>query len=430
MRSSKRLFVYAVALLAVFALIAASCGDDEAESTQPAAQPAPEPAPSPDPAPEPPPPPSPDPAPEPPPAPSPDPAPEPPPPPEPAPEPPPPDPMAECVANAEAAVAAGQQAIPVLGPSRPLDMSALAGKSIWNILIFTNEFTGAVTAGLEEAAAEAGIDVTIFDGQGDPSEWNLGVEQAIAQGADAIILQAVAPGAVSAPLADAADAGIAVVDIFNGSFDQPLPVGVFAHVAPDFRASGELMANWMLADSGCDVRAAIFGIRALPLHDDMMVAAAATIEAACDCKAVLEDVDPTTIGSDFAPNVSAVLGREGDINYLFPVWDGLMPLAKTAAEGFDVKFLGHDGVSSNLDDIRAGGPGAQSATGAFPPNEWIGWALLDQVGRALAGEEALDWVVPHAAIDSSNVGPSNDQLGPYADWANYQDTFREAWGLG
>jgi len=145
---------------------------------------------------------------------------------------------------------------------------------------------------------------------------------------------------------------------------------------------------------------------------------------------VLEDVDPTTIGSDFAPNVSAVLGREGDINYLFPVWDGLMPLAKTAAEGFDVKFLGHDGVSSNLDDIRAGGPGAQSATGAFPPNEWIGWALLDQVGRALAGEEALDWVVPHAAIDSSNVGPSNDQLGPYADWANYQDTFREAWGLG
>ena len=433
MRSSRK-FAYVFAILGVFALMAAACGEDESAGEQPAAQPAPAPEPAPAPVPEPAPPPEPAPAPEPASADEPAAPPEPPPPPEPAPEPEPepepePDPLAQCVADAEAAVAAGQQPIPVKGPSTPLDMSALAGKSIWNILIFTNEFTGAVTAGLEEAAAEAGIDVTIFDGQGDPNEWNLGVEQAIAQGADAIILQAVAPGAVSAPLADAAAAGIAVVDIFNGSFDQPLPPGVFAHVAPDFRASGELMANWMLADSGCDVRAAIFGIRALPLHDDMMVAAEATIEAACDCKAVLEDVDPTTIGSDFAPNVSAVLGREGDINYLFPVWDGLMPLAKTAAEGFDVTFLGHDGVSSNLDDIRAGGPGAQSATGAFPPNEWIGWALLDQVGRALAGEEPLDWVVPHAAIDSGNVGPSNDQLGPYAEWANYRDAFREAWGL-
>ena len=434
MRSSKGLFAYIIAFLAVFALIAASCADDDAETSQPA----PAPAPSPDPAPEPPPPPepapSPDPAPEPPPppepAPSPDPAPEPPPPPEPAPEPPPPDPMAECVADAEAAVAAGQQPIPVKVPSAPLDISALAGKSIWNILVLSNEFTNAVTSGLEEAAAEAGIEVTIFDGQGDPSEWNLGVEQAIAQGADAIILQAVAPGAVSAPLADAAAAGIVIVDIFNGSPDQPLAEGLFAHVTPDFRASGELMANWMLADSGCDVNAAIFGIRALPLHEDMMTSAQATIEGACDCKAVLEDVDPTTIGTDFVPNVSAVLGREGDINYLFPVFDAVVPLAKAATEGYEgVKILGHDGVSSNLDDIRAGGPGAQVADGAFPPNEWIGWALLDQVGRALSGEAALDWTVPHTVVDSGNVGPSNDQLGPYAEWTNFRVGFREAWGL-
>ena len=428
MRSSTRMLVYVVALLGVFALIAAACGDgdDDTASDPPAAPPPPaaEPAPAPEPAPEPAPAEEPAPAPEPPPAPEPAPAEEP--EPEPAAA---PDPNSQCIADAEAAVAAGQQPIPVKGPSAPLDMSALAGKSIWNILIFTNEFTGAVTAGLDEAAAEAGIEVTIFDGQGDPNEWNLGVEQAIAQGADAIILQAVAPGAVSAPLADATDAGIAVVDIFNGSADQPLPAGVFAHVTPDFRASGVLMANWMLADSGCDVRAAIFGIRALPLHEDMMTSAKATIEAACDCKAVLQDVDPTTIGSDFAPNVSAVLGREGDINYLFPVFDGVVPLAKAAAEGFDVKILGHDGVSSNLDDIRSGGEGAQVADGSFPPNEWIGWALLDQVGRALSGEPALDWTVPHTVIDSGNVGPSNDQLGPYADWTDFRDSFREAWGL-
>ena len=405
MRSSVRTLLKVFMIFGMFTLIAGACGDDDpidSASSQPAEAPSSQPAEAPTSAPD-----------------------------EPAPAPEPEsglDPIAECVATAEAAVAAGQEPIPVKGPSAPLDMSVNAGKSIWNILILSNEFTNAVTAGLEEAAAEAGMEVTIFDGQGDPNKWNLGVEQAIAQGADAIVLQAVAPGAVSAPLADAAAAGIVVIDLLNRSTEQELPEGLFAHVTPDFGASGELMANWMLADSGCDVNAAIFGIRALPIHEDMMISAQSTIEDACDCKVVLEDVDPTTIGTDFAPNVSAVLVREGDINYVFPVFDGVVPLAKAAVEGFDVKILGHDGVSSNLDDIRAGGEGAQVADGAFPPNEWIGWAIADQVGRALAGEPAIDWTVPTAVIDSGNVGPSNDALGPFADWTNFRDSFREAWG--
>jgi ABC-type sugar transport system substrate-binding protein len=221
-----------------------------------------------------------------------------------------------------------------------------------------------------------------------------------------------------------------VTEIFSTLKGAPLPEHVSAAMNLDSVESGRLLGNWVLADSGCDARVGVFSNAGVDLHQQMRDSIIEVIDGACEnCRVVAEDIDNANLGTTFGPRVTAVLQREGDLNYLLPTLDSVVPIVKTAVGEFDVKIVSHDGLGENLDDIREGGPDSQVADAAFPPTPWVGWALMDLVSRTIIGEEPQDWSIPVRIIDATNIGESNDALPAYAEWVGFEDVFRSAWGV-
>ena len=333
-----------------------------------------------------------------------------------------------CATTAHAATLKAEAPVPVSLPTSSLDMKKNAGKSVWMVEEVQNPLGQSIGNAFISAANAAGMKPKVLYGTGTSASWNTDVQEAVAQGANAIVLYGIAPGQVPTPMAQAAAKKITVVDIFNGSPSDPLPKGVFAHVTPDFKQAGINAANWELAASHCNVKTAIFGAQVLNLHQEFMSAMKSTITSACPtCQAKVENVDLGTLATSFGPQVNTVLTGNTGLNYLTIVFDAGVQLVEPAIrQSFSkIPIVSHDGVDANLNAIRGGGQ--QVYDGAFAPPAWVGYALVDEVGRGLAGAPAEHWVIPERVIDKTNIGSSNASI--WANWSSFRTGFTKAWGL-
>lgn len=333
-----------------------------------------------------------------------------------------------CPAGLADEVAAAMEPTALVAPEAGLDLSALAGKSIWYITNSQNQFSTEMSDGVEEAGAAAGVDITIFDGQNSTSKYSEGVNQAIAQGADGIILMAVQPAVISEDLAAAEAAGIAVLSTLNGDPTEPVEAGTFANFTADYTADGGLMAKWALDDSGCT--ADILVVQSSPVHvwDLAAQGIEATVSDICpdDCKVKVLDIDPANIATDTGTQLQTALQVDPGVTHVLPVWDSSMPYIApaVAAAGSNAKVLAHDGISASLELIAAGQD--QDGTVAMPPPGWIGWAAFDEVARAILGLETPGYVIPTRLVTAENVGNGSTQdVSP--NYTDYQAAFTEAW---
>lgn len=336
-----------------------------------------------------------------------------------------------CVDEATKLVDEGRADVALKAPGGPLDAGKLNGKTVWLINAVDTPLLLEVVKGFEAAGQAAGVKTQIVSAKGSAQRMNQGVASAVAQGADGIVLLAVDPRLVDGPLKKAYSADIPVVDSLVAGPDAPLD-GLFAHVDFDAVKSGGLVGDWILADSGCDAEVATFASTILTIHKGLVEGSTKEIERLCpdDCNAELVEFDSTKMATDLGTSTQSVLRRNPDINYLFPVLDAgvqfVEPAVQQTGKAEDVKIVSHDGVSTNLDNLRKGGE--QVLDVAFPPTPWMGWALMDQVARGILGEEPGDWEIPVRLIDSTNVGESDADLFP--EYANFQDAFVKAWGTG
>jgi len=332
-----------------------------------------------------------------------------------------------CAAEAQKLVDEGRAAVPLKAPTSPLDLDALGGKTIWLVNAVDTPLLLEIVSGFEQAAEAAGAQTQIVSTKGSAQRMNQGVASAVAQDADGIVLLGVDPRLVEGPLGKAKAADIPIVDSLVAGPDAPLD-GLFAHVDADMRASGGLVGDWIVADSECDANVAIFASTILTIHKLLTEGATGEIERLCpDCDVELVEFDSTKMATDLGTSTQSVLRRSPDVNYLFPVLDAgvqfVEPAVQQAGRAEDVKIASHDGVGTNLENLRQGGE--QVVDVAFPPATWFGWAIFDQIARGVVGDKPLDWEVPTRLIDETNVGESDAELFP--DYAGFEAKFEEAW---
>ncbi|MGH2662961.1 MAG: sugar ABC transporter substrate-binding protein [Actinomycetota bacterium] len=333
-----------------------------------------------------------------------------------------------CVEEAQAAVDAAREPIELKLPPTPLDVDQLQGKKIFLLTSQIVELSELMGNGFEEAAAALGMEAEVFNGEGQVATWNQGVRQAVNEEYDGIVLLSVQPDLVSEPLEQGIEDGMAVVEIFNGS---PVPQDeldprVDAQVTPDFFASGSLISDWIMADSGCDATVAVFGAEVIGVQSNMMQSFEEYLPQECaDCTLYVERIDLANIAGEMETRTPNILRRDPDIDYLVPVFDAaatfLIPAAQQA--GFEGKVLSHDGVPAHLDLVRSG---EQALDVAFPPNEWMGWALVDQLARVILEMEPAEWTVPVQLFDQTNIGEEGDE---FPNFVGYEEQFKGAWGV-
>ncbi|MCL8027669.1 sugar ABC transporter substrate-binding protein [Nocardioides bruguierae] len=336
------------------------------------------------------------------------------------------DAQQSCVDSVQPKVEAASAEVDLLAPDSPIDLDAVSGETIWFITVTMNQFSSDMLAGVEEAADAAGVSVKSYDGQGSTNRYNEGIEQAIAQGAAGIILVGIDPSVVSSALADADAAGIPVQNTLNSDPDDELAEGLYGNLTSDFSADGATMADWALADSGCDATISIIYSSAIKVWDLMATAAEAEIKAECsDCNVDMLDIDLANAATDVGAQLQSSLQKNPDTNYVIPVWDSAVTYVTPviAAAGSDAKVISRDGLEANIAWVL---DGTQDVTVGTPPTDWLGWLSVDDLLRAMTGEDAPGYVIPTRIIDSETVGDgSTEDIWPA--YVDFQSAFTEAW---
>lgn len=337
--------------------------------------------------------------------------------------------VAQCVDEATALAKEAMAERPLVMPDAKVDVSPLAGTEVWMIAVVANESSEELFDGFSAAADAAGMSAHFVAAGGQITQMQKLVRSAIVAKAGGIVLFNVDPETVQEPLAEAVDAGITVVDFNNGSASDPLDPGVFAHVAFDMVADGKARADWMLAESQCDMDAALFQLPTYPISTQLIEGTKKEIERLCpDCGVTVDDMDLADLSTSLPSLVSTTLRRNPDAKFVDVGFDSFTGIAGPAIVqlGSDAKLIGHDGLPSTLDAMRAGSS-VQAMTAAVPSMRFIGWALLDQLSRGMTGVDAVDWTIPSRIIDETNVGKSDEDIFPA--YIDYEPHFLELWGL-
>lgn len=341
-------------------------------------------------------------------------------------------------AEAGSSVAAAQERVqaamepPVFeAPGGEFDMSQNAGKTVWFIApAMSLPFVASIAEGFQEAAETAGMKAVVFDGKGNVTEWNKGVQQAVNQGADGIHLQAIDPALVSGPLEQAIDKGIVVIDGQNGDPDAPTPDGLFGHATFSFTDTSKRLADYIISQSNGAANVAMLTDPKFPALEIRRKAIEEQFAAECpDCTFSAEDVDVATIAQRVPQTVQTLLSREPDTTWIISAFDGMVSFIEQGlrdAGKEDVRVIGADAVAQNLEAIRDGNTMQEADVG--PPLAWQGWGQVDLLGRALAGEEPLNAEIPTRFFTKENLEGTTAET--FFGDTPFKDEYQALWGMG
>jgi ribose transport system substrate-binding protein len=336
---------------------------------------------------------------------------------------------AACVQSAQQAVDAAKKPISLVVPAQGFDMTKNAGKAIW--FISPTQATGyaqRVSKAVQQAASAAGMKAEIYDGKAQPERFNAGIEQAIASKAAGIVTYAINPAIVPTALQDAKKAGIPVIAVATG-VPNPTDGTVKATLSVDLQQEGRLMSQYAAATSNCKLDAAITfdpNQKALTAERD---AAAAELAKLCPstCSSQDHSMSLATMATELGSSIQSLLQRKQDVGVVISTFDtAAMYMAPAIKQtGRPVKLVSTNGLPENLDMVRQGS--SQVADISYPPPEYTGWLIVDQLGRSIQGKPADTTKLPLQLFDKSNLPATNDFAKLWPGLANYQAGFKEKW---
>ncbi|MGC0239476.1 sugar ABC transporter substrate-binding protein [Arthrobacter sp. SD76] len=334
----------------------------------------------------------------------------------------------KCVDSVSPDVEAARAVTPLLVPEERLDTAAVAGKNVWIVTALVNQWGSELFDGMKAAADEAGIKTTLYDGQGQVNRYNAGIQQAIAEKADGIILVSIDPAVVSQSLVDAKAAGIPVQNFYSGDPNDQLPEGIYGNVAATPTEDGIAQAKWVLANSGCKANVVLVHSSQVGVWAKLVEGAKSVFEEYCptECKLTVLDIDLANVSTDVGSQLTSALQRDPDTNYVWSSWDSAVTFINPvlSASNFQGVFLSHDGLQTAVQEIVDGGH--LDSTAAWPPPAWIGWVSLDDMARHLAGAKPNGIVVPTRILDTENIGDGS-QGKTFENYVGFEDKFVNAW---
>jgi ribose transport system substrate-binding protein len=218
-----------------------------------------------------------------------------------------------------------------------------------------------------EAIKTLGWKGTMLDGGANPSKQAADVEQAIAAGADGIILEAIDAQIIQGPLQRAKAAGI--------------PVVTFASVDQGHLFAQEIPTTEAFEEEGYALAAGMYGHSEHDLKLTMMTGTRAKV------------VGYRMKGTQKFVEECEAAGGECEINAEQNFAESAGLTGTTFAGSFDAN-------ASNVEHIREGG--WQQFDSALAP-EWIGYAEVDSLNRLFAGQEVVDEGVVPKLLTEENV---------------------------
>jgi ribose transport system substrate-binding protein len=341
------------------------------------------------------------------------------------------------VAAAQAIVDANSEPATDIGPTIPLDGVPEAKTVAW--LECEQPSCVAITPGFEDATAALGWDLIVIPASS--GAQGPAIQQALDQGADFIAHTGSPLATAEEQIAAAQEAGVGYYSCYSTDIPDPEVNNLFIQCGDSTGvfATGNLIANWIIADSGGTANALIVNIPDFPVLVSEAEGAAAAYEENCpDC--TLETLD-TTIDSLIAGEVPAAvasrLQANPDIDYIhFTFGDLPAGVADTLEEAGlleGVKIVGVDfSTQIGLPEIIAGRHAAWTAN----PKPYAAWLMVDAMARESLGmdnpEERDNANLPTFIVSDAETAQSILDLGD-AGWPGPEtmaEQFTALWGVG
>jgi len=298
-------------------------------------------------------------------------------------------------------------------------------------------------AGAVEAAKALGWSTTVYDEQLNPASAPGLVRQAVASGADGIVLDATDCPTVKGAMQEAKAKGIKIVGIYSFDCNDPI-----------FGGGGEALFTGQInygagaadidkfteqygADQAKAVIAATNGkANVVFLNDQEFTVLRYTGKGFLDemakcsgCK-VVDKVDFT--GAELGPNlqqkVTSALLQHPEANaikspYTAATLLGIGPAVVSSGRAAKIYSMGGEGFAPELDLLRANqGVSAVEIT----PSEWTAYAAVDTLNSLFTGKPAADSGLGWQFVDKNHGLP---QSGPYVPKVDFKADYKKAWGV-
>ena len=323
---------------------------------------------------------------------------------------------------------------PTFAANPSFDMGSLKGKKVV-ILTSTNAvpFVANIAKGAAEAAAAVGWTTSSVDGKGSVTEWSRVVNQAVSQKVDGIITVGASPSQFKPAVAAAKAAGIPLVDVLTADQEKdPLIDGTFSHVSISFYDSGALQADYVIANGTPDAHVLVLGDNEFPGEVTRVQGMKDEFAKLCPkCTVTVQDTQVANLGTTLQTTTQTLLRRDPKIKWVMPTYDGqgLYVVAGIKAAGLasSVKVVGSDAVASNLDLVKKGDV---QVADVGEPDIQSGWAGVDMLGRALAGQSPVKPNIPLRVFTQQNLQgiDTADTSALFGD--TFRADYKKVWGLG
>jgi ribose transport system substrate-binding protein len=329
-----------------------------------------------------------------------------------------------CAATASAKLAKEAQPLNQPLPTDRVPAAKFKGKTVWFLEYNAASPTVAgIAAGFREAGSAIGVNARFYNGRGTPSGYNDGLNQAVAQGAAAILMDGVDPSLVSDALKNAASKHIPVVDIFGSSPTAPYPTGLVSHLTFDPVAMGAAQADFALAKSGCKGGVLYSAVQGLDVENALVTGAKAEVAALCgSCGFYSTETDPTALATKVSGQVEAELQQHPDIAYVLVGADSMVQYAGNAITTLSDTKVRVVGVSgTNIPNMIKGQLPAQAADVRYMSTETAGWFGMYEALQAANGQRN-EVRAAFATVDAANLNVP-------AEVPNYKETFLNLFGV-
>ena len=352
------------------------------------------------------------------------------------------------VAHAKAAIAAATALPKFVLKAAKFKMSGIKGKTIFNIPV-TSAVPYVVSVDQEAAklAASFGAKWVEYTNQGTPTQWTAGIQQAIAQHANVIILaQGMAIQLVIPALKKAKAAGIPVVvthDFQNGQTNTPPPTGPGANVLPYIKAfvnvpfweAARLEADYVIVQTNGNAHDLIFTSPDVPPSNGITAAMVNEFKTYCPaCTTTVDDVPLADWATKIAPETQSAIGADPKLTWVTPIYDSMSLFAQqgitAAGKVGKIHIASYNGTPAVMKLIEGGNIMAMDVGENIT---WLAYASMDQIGRVLTGAPIVasgNEMTPLRVFTKANVGQAGTPPTPDLGYGTaFLTGYHALWGV-
>jgi ribose transport system substrate-binding protein len=315
------------------------------------------------------------------------------------------------------------------------------GKNVWVISTGQEIETAQNAASAMEAAGEdLGWDVTLFDGKFESSRQITGIEQALADGADGVVLLYVDCAPVKSAIKQAIDAGVAVVGIESKDCEPSLESHVVKYAGDEAfddwvaHGFGGTQAKWVIAKTKGQAKTIV------TVETDLYTTAVTYDPGITDefakCK-TCEIVDTIKfVGTEFGPplqqKIEQSLNKHPEANSFIAAYDAVLTggggAAALRASGRlgEVLSMGGEGSVPGIELIYDDA-GMDACSGI--PTGWEGYGAIMGLARIFAGqdpEKGNSGIGAQACDIDHNLPPKGES---YEAPIDYMAEYNKLWGV-